>query len=513
MSELMTRALDLEARIDKLSDRQRAALTHRLAELTGRRGGERSEGTALAAFVTIDAEPDGPTPTPAELRGHLQGLVPAHMVPSSIRVVDEIPRLPNGKVDTNALAHLPDGAIESETEWVPPRNDVERKLAAIWCDVLQVDQIGVHDPFFEVGGDSILSIHVTSRANQQGLGLSPNDIFNFPTIAQLAARCGRRHAEPSELPQGPEPTDRTSDPTRSGGLNPLPLFMVQWGAKEAAQLRQHLGPDQPLYSFGAHWHGAHLSLDATIEEMAEERLAELRSLQPSGPYFIGGYSMGVPIALEMAQRLLRQGEQVPMLFVLDPPYRNRREEALVHGPPKTLAQKLRIQFRALLEEPPAGWLRHLATEIRAQLRHRVLEPMKLARVGAMRRIGLDVPETLWHHYVGSIYLRARGRYVHAPYDGDVVIFSGGSDVAAETLSSWRELVRGDLHVEAFEATHLDFTTDAELFTRWAQRLTALLGERQLGPRLTATDPPSDSLKRRSVHRTTVEPLSTASAAR
>jgi thioesterase domain-containing protein len=509
MSELVKAKSDLEARIGKLSDAQRAALASRLRELTGTRVGERSEGTALAAFVTIDLEWDGPAPTSAELRGHLQDLLPGYMVPPSVRLLDDIPRLPNGKVDTAALALLPEGTVERVPDWVPPRNDLEGKLAAIWCEVLQVDEIGVHDHFFEVGGDSILSIHVTSRANQQGLGLSPNDIFNFPTIAELAARCARRQAEPSSAPaEAPDATDRTSNPTPAADVGRLPLFMVQWGAKEAAQLRQHMPADQPLFSFGAHWHGAQLRLDATIEQMAEERLAELRSLQPSGPYFIGGYSMGVPIALEMAQRLRRQGEEVPMLFVLDPPYRNRRPEALVHAPSRTLAQKLSRQVETLLDLPPAEWMRHLATESRAQLRHRILEPLKLAGVGAMRRIGLDVPERLWHHYVGRIYLRARDRYEHAPYDGDVVIFGGSSDVAAETLGSWRDLVRGDLYAETFDGTHLDFTTDPELFARWAERLSAILAERH-----TATNQPSVSPARRSVRRATVEPPSTASAAR
>jgi thioesterase domain-containing protein/acyl carrier protein len=466
-------------------------LASRLAELAGKRsGGPRSGGPALAAFVTVDVEVDEPTPTPAELRSHLQGLVPGHMVPSSILLLDEIPRLPNGKIDTAALAGLPANPVELETDWVPPRNEVERKLAAIWCEVLQVDEIGVHDSFFELGGDSILSIYVTSRANQQGLRLSPNDIFNFPTIAQLAARC-------AESPPDGRP----------------PLFMVQWGASEAAQLRQHLSREQPLFCFAAHWHGAYLKLSATIEQMAEERLVELRSLQPSGPYFIGGYSMGVPIALEMARQLRRQGEQVPLLFVLDPPHRNRQEEALVQTPTRrSLVQKLSWHVRTLLDLTPAEWVGHLKTETVAQVRYRVLEPLKLVWIGAMRRIGLGVPDALWRHYVGTVYLRARSRYAYGPYDGDVVIFSGSSDSVLETLSSWQDLVRGDLQVETFDGAHLDFTMDPELFARWAKRLTAVLTERQSGTR-TGTDQAPESPIRGSVRGTIVASPSTATAAR
>ena len=504
-------SLDLEARISRLSAQQRAALVSRLAEPGGPRGGSHSGG--LAAFVTIDAEWDGLAPTPEELRAHLQSLVPEHMVPSSIRVLEGIPRLPNGKVDTAGLVQLPDELVGQD--WVEPRNEVEKKLADIWCEVLQVDQVGVHDPFFEVGGDSILSIHVTSRANQQGLGLSPNDIFNFPTIAELAMRCAASRPEHGDdAAAGPAATDPATDPTPARNSGRPPLFMVQWGAKEAAQLRQHLGPEQPLFCFAAHWHGAYLRLSATVEQMAEERLAELRRLQPTGPYFIGGYSMGVPIALEMAQQLRRQGESVPLLFVLDPPQRNREDESLSVAPRRTLLQKLSRQVRALVERPPREWMGHLHAETKAQLRHRVIEPLKLASVGAMRRVGLRVPHALWHHYVGTVYLRARSRYAHPPYEGDVVVFGGSSSAATETLSSWRELVGGNLHVETFEGTHLDLTMDPELFARWAQRLRVILTDRQSVVRQPASDQPFDSHVRASVRRTTTsESPSTASAAR
>ena len=359
------RAEELETRIRRLSDSQRRALAARLSELNGNRGGRRSEGVTLAAFVTVDRDSAGLAPTSAELRGHMQGVVPGHMVPSIIRVLDEIPRLPNGKLDAAALAALADEAVDPEPDWTPPRNEVERKLAAIWCEVLQVDSVGVHDPFFELGGDSILSIHVTSRANQQGLALFPNDIFNFPTIALLAARCAER-TETSDGHRIPSP-----DPTPVDGVGRKPLFMVHWGNDEADPLRRHLGREQPVFSFRGHWHGTYLGRDATVERMAEENVAELRSLQPSGPYFIGGYSMGAPIALEMAQQLRRQGERVSMLFVLDPPSLGRSRNASFRRAPRTLAQKLSSHVQALSSLRPAGWSEYLARETAAQLRHRV----------------------------------------------------------------------------------------------------------------------------------------------
>ncbi|MEJ2503257.1 MAG: thioesterase domain-containing protein, partial [Gemmatimonadota bacterium] len=406
------------------------------------------------------------------------------MLPSRVRVLDAFPRLPNGKVDTAALAELPEEAGELEPDRTPPRTEVERTLAAIWCDVLDLDEISVHDTFFELGGDSILSIHATSRANQQGLGLSPNDIFNFPTIAELATRCGddgRGRSATAPDPTGAEPGP---GPTRERA----PLFMVHVGIRLAAQLRRELGREQPLFCFSAHWHRADLELGATVEQLAAECLAELRSLQPTGPYFIGGYSMGAPIALELSQQLQREGERVSMLFVLDPPpmprsldadgstlvSRGAEIDALFEGPPRPLAEKLSSHVRTLLDRSPSGWGAYLWSEAIAQIRWRILRPLGLAASVALRRVGLGVPTPLREPYVLRVYTRAWRESTFMPYDGDVVVFNGRSAGAREALAAWQALTRGDVHVETFEGAHLDFAMDPDLVDRWAPRLAAVL---------------------------------------
>ncbi len=190
--------------------------------------------------------------------------------------------------------------------------------------------------------------------------------------------------------------------------------------------------------------------------------------------------MGAPIALEMARQLQDQGEQVPMLFILGPSPRNLEDEALFQAPPRTVFQKLSRHFQALSDLRPAERVRYLWTQTIAQFRYRIHEPLKLVRVVAMRRIGLTVPDGLWHHYVGTIYTRARNLYAHAPYDGDAIIFSGRGREAAETLDAWKDLIRGDVHCETFAGDHLELAMDPELFGRWAQRLAVLLAEHQVG---------------------------------
>ncbi|HEU0150127.1 MAG TPA: amino acid adenylation domain-containing protein, partial [Bradyrhizobium sp.] len=123
-----------------------------------------------------------------ELRQHLQRTLPDHMVPTAMVQLDRLPLSANGKLDRNALP-APDR--HGAGEIVAPRNATEEALAAIWCDVLKLDRVGIHDNFFALGGDSIQSIQVVARANRAGLNLTARQVFEQQTIADLAVVAGR----------------------------------------------------------------------------------------------------------------------------------------------------------------------------------------------------------------------------------------------------------------------------------------------------------------------------------
>ncbi|HEY0806049.1 MAG TPA: amino acid adenylation domain-containing protein, partial [Pseudonocardiaceae bacterium] len=125
----------------------------------------------------------GTVPDPAALREFLGRTLPDYMVPSVFQTLEALPLNPNGKVDRKAL---PAPMWQAEG-LVPPRTETEATLAAIWAELLGVERVGVTDDFFERGGDSILSIQVASRARQAGLNLSPREVFEHTTIAELAA--------------------------------------------------------------------------------------------------------------------------------------------------------------------------------------------------------------------------------------------------------------------------------------------------------------------------------------
>jgi len=120
------------------------------------------------------------------LREHVRSRLPEHMVPAAFVALDTFPLTQNGKLDRRALP-APDPAARSrEDAFVPPRNTVEAILAAIWADVLRTERVGIHDRFFDLGGDSILSLQIVARSREAGLALTPRQLFEHDTIAELA---------------------------------------------------------------------------------------------------------------------------------------------------------------------------------------------------------------------------------------------------------------------------------------------------------------------------------------
>ena len=122
-----------------------------------------------------------------QLRQFLSGKLPAYMIPAAFVWIDALPLTSRGKLDRKALTlrSLPVGLLEES--YVAPRGPIEEKLAAIWAAVLRLPRIGIHDNFFERGGDSILGIQIAARASREGLRLIPQDLFRYQTVARLAA--------------------------------------------------------------------------------------------------------------------------------------------------------------------------------------------------------------------------------------------------------------------------------------------------------------------------------------
>ncbi|MGH9665708.1 MAG: phosphopantetheine-binding protein, partial [Bryobacteraceae bacterium] len=177
----------------------------------------------LVAYIVTD----GPALPDADLRAHIRRRLPEYMVPALMLPMPALPQLPNGKLDRKALPPPSCAAVQSSSRPQVPRNAREQALAEIWRGVLGVEHVGIHDNFFALGGDSILSIQVAARASQVGLHLTLGQIFQYQTIAELAAVAGEAPAARIEFQSA-----------GSFPLTPVQQWFLEQGQSDPAYFNQ-----------------------------------------------------------------------------------------------------------------------------------------------------------------------------------------------------------------------------------------------------------------------------------
>ena len=259
---------------------------------TGRGGAE-----LVAYVVQADA---GPLDA-AALRHGLGSTLPDHLIPGRFVELDALPLDESGKVDRRALP-APDELVR-EPPGSAPRDSLERQLVEIWQEVLELHPIGVDESFVDLGGDSLAAAEIVARVeNLTGRRMTPAALEDGATVARLAEALRADEAQTGTALVAIEP--RGSRP---------PLFLVHGIGGEVTRylhLARHLGDDQPVWGLRC------VSDPDRIELMAERYVAEIRRIQPAGPYRLGGWCFGGVVAFEMAHRLRARGEQVALLALI-----------------------------------------------------------------------------------------------------------------------------------------------------------------------------------------------------
>ncbi|MFT3774240.1 MAG: amino acid adenylation domain-containing protein [Minicystis sp.] len=221
----------------ELGEIEAALLTHsavREAVVVARE--DRPGQKRLVAYLVCA---DGQSPSAGDLRAFLKDALPEYMVPSAFVTLTALPLTSSGKVDRRALPAPEEGPrVESAVGYAAPSTHAEEVLSQIWAAVLRLPRVGIHDNFFEIGGDSILGIQIVARAQQAGLSLTPRQIFQHQTIAELAMVAGSTIKVQAE--QGPV-------------IGPVPLTPIQrWWLdgepRDASHFNQAflLEPTEPL---------------------------------------------------------------------------------------------------------------------------------------------------------------------------------------------------------------------------------------------------------------------------
>jgi amino acid adenylation domain-containing protein len=310
--------------------------------------GEDSGHPRLVAYVSAKTSgtpvPATGLPTAERLRRYLQERLPEYMVPSAFVLLPSLPHTPSGKIDRKALpaplTERPDPHL-----FVAPRTPLEKYLADLWRELLGIQKIGIHDNFFALGGNSlqaaVLINRVQEKLSQQVYTVA---LFDAPTIAGLAQYLTEQCPDTIRALFGEEamahlPVFRCEPKTSTNTLafgsrrneHPLLVALQPDGMRPACflvhppggivicyqALAQHLGNDRPCYGIRARGLHGETELPASLEEMAAEYVAAIRTVQPQGPYHLSGWSMGGVVAYEMAQQLRNQGQSIGLLALLD----------------------------------------------------------------------------------------------------------------------------------------------------------------------------------------------------
>jgi aspartate racemase len=260
----------------------------------------------LVAYVVSNSAPSND-----DLRAYLKERLPEYMVPAAFVPLEALPLTPNGKIDRAALPAPPTSLTSSRREYVAPRNDLQRQLVDIWEELLKLHPIGITDSFFELSGTSFQLVMLVMRIQERlGKRITMAELSGEPTIERLAELLGYYRESIYEsliVPlhaQGTKPV--LFAPHASGGN--------VWCYKE---LVQHVGDDQPFYGLQPREAENGLVYHTEIEAMAADYVRAIRALQPTGPYWLIGWSMGGVIAFEMACQLRQQGQQVALLALID----------------------------------------------------------------------------------------------------------------------------------------------------------------------------------------------------
>lgn len=261
----------------------------------------------LAAFVTAKGEE-----VPID---HLKELVrqrlPPYMLPAAIVRLLDMPLTPNGKIDRKSLA-LRDDWAQRTPDVIPeaPRTRLEELVADLWCKFLQVRQIGLHDNFFDLGGDSLLAVRLTLEIEgATGVSVPANWIFEAPTVSEMA-----------KLVASQKPRGRYSPLVllRSGVGAPLFMIPSMFGSvAELMPIAQAFPDDLPIYGVQAKGLNGDEPPYDSVEAMAEFYADAIMRLQPEGPYSVVGKCFGGLVAIEIARCLLARGQDIGLLAGLD----------------------------------------------------------------------------------------------------------------------------------------------------------------------------------------------------
>jgi thioesterase domain-containing protein len=387
--------------------------------------------------------------------------LPSHMVPSRFIELSEMPLLGNGKIDRKALSRIAVRVERAETAEDTFLDSTHLQLIQIWQKILGHQEIRLNDNFFELGGNSLLAVNLCAQLGKiYGKKISVRTVFDVPTIGLMAAFIRQKVSltPPSSI-----------TPINPNGSNP-PFFCVHAAggvAHSYISLARCLGPEQPFFALQSRGLDIGQQPLKTVEEMADLYSKDILNVEPDGPYYLGGWSFGVPVSFEIARQLTHQGKQVQLLVLMDSP-RNQNpvddflnEEELFAAEQSYLAQYLMDKLELTIE--------NLSFDQQVLL---YLNHLKESGI-----LPLDITPDQLQRFIRVTVLNkhAARMYRAKPYTGRITLFRSASSSHTDYYYGWKEVALGGIDVFTFDADHENFISGSNALPL-AQQLCACLKE-------------------------------------
>ncbi len=377
-----------------------------------------------------------------ELKSFLKAELPDYMIPSFIVKLEKFPLTPNAKIDRKSLPDPADIKTVTGDNFVEPGDELELKLAAIWKKLLGIKKISIKDDFFKLGGHSLLAAQLFALIEKTlGKNLPLATLFKAPTIEQIANILRQENWKPEWS---------SVVPIKTTGTKP-PIFLVHGAEGNVLlykNLAYHLNEDQPVYGIQSGGLDGSDNIQPDIQIMAGNYIREIKTIQPEGPYNLGGYCLGGTIAFEIAQQLTASGDEVSLLAMFECyNVKNISFPLPIYKKWIHTLQNWGYQIGNILMSGADGGMTYFNQKLSVEgSRFKVKFSIALSRV--LNIIKDNNHLTYTHIKVEKINHEAQANYEPKPYNGKITLFNPKNYYLGLDNKSygWKSLAKGGINI-------------------------------------------------------------------
>jgi len=419
----------------------------------------------LLAYLTINTD----SLQTDLIRQELHKKLPNYMIPSLFIKLENFPMTANGKIDRKSLPMLETLPISEQNSYTAPETVTEKLIADLWQGILGIKKIGLNDNFFQLGGHSLLAVKFVSKLQKKtNFDLPLATLFNAPTIKNLAPKITISAATANTIDK--EKTTNNSPwsslvTIQAKGSRP-PLFLIHaigGNVLNYSVFPDYLGPEQPIYGLQARGLDGITEPFYDIQSMAKHYAAEIRTIQPQGPYFIGGGSFGGSVSLEIARQLRKEGQEIALLAMFD-----------TYGPNSTEFQNERKPwYKRALHKTRKADLALIIKNIYNSLQNHSIDLLKNTVCHIFKSLSQPIPHSLRYWHITQLNYKMILDYQPAPYSGEVTLFQSNltnDKISPEEMHGWAGIIRGEFTTIGITTNHMSFIEDREFGRKFSAHL-------------------------------------------